>query len=204
MKQITQARLRALFNYDPGTGQFTFLPRSDEEFATPRAAAIFKGKNLGKVAGWRHALGYSVINVDGKPALAHRMAWLWVTGELPAEEIDHINGDRGDNRFANLRSVTKVENCHNQSLHHTNTSGVAGVMWDKRRSVWRAEIKSNDRMIYLGQFKTIEEAAAARKGAMKVLGWHRGHGKERVADYRYTPARPRSASRTPPNIQARV
>lgn len=189
---ITQAQIRQLYSYSPDSGAFVFLPRPEQMFKTYRAWSIFQKKSLGKVAGWRNALGYWTINVDGKPQLAHRMAWLWMTGEMPADEVDHINGDRSDNRFANLRSVTKVENCHNQSLHHANKTGVSGVMWDKRRGAWRAEIKSNDRVIYLGQFKTIEEAAAARKGAMKALGWHSGHGKQRVADYRYTPKKPRN------------
>lgn len=194
---ITQARIREIYDYNPETGVFTFLPRKPESFATPRAAGIFKSKCLGKPAGWRHTLGYVVINADGKPRLAHRMAWIWMKGEVPFAEIDHINGDRADNRFANLRAVPKVDNCRNRSLHKDNTSGVNGVFWEARRGVWRAEIKSENRSIYLGQFKTMEEGKAARKAAERVLGYHARHGKIPVADYQYTPKKPRKLSLDP-------
>jgi hypothetical protein len=178
---ITRDRLNHLLTYDPETGNFTFLPRADCEFATPRAAAIFRAKCEGKVAGWRHSAGYISIKIDGAEYLAHRLAWLWHTGQLPDDEIDHINGNRADNRLANLREVTKLENSHNQSLRVTNTSGTNGVFPSRGR--WRAEIVTEGKSVYLGEFRTQAEGVAARRGAEKILGFHRGHGKARTGDY---------------------
>lgn len=189
----TQDRVRQLFDYDEGTGVLTFRARPVSEFATPRAAATFAGKCEGKPAGWRHVAGYVAMRVDGKDMLAHRVAWLWCHGVLPDDEIDHINGDRSDNRLGNLRLATKVENSHNQSLRVTNKSGVNGVFKDSRRGGWRVEIVCLGRSRYLGAYKTIEEAAAARRGAEKALGFHRGHGKDRVGDY----YKPRGAKTSP-------
>lgn len=193
---VTQERLKQLFSYDAETGTFVFLARGAEEFATVRAASIFRTKCQGKVAGWKHVAGYTSIRIDGSDYLAHRLAWLYVTGEHAANEIDHVNGDRSDNRFKNLRAVTKLENAHNQSLRVTNKSGINGVFPSRGR--WRAEIVSEGRSIYLGEYKTREEGIAARRGAEKILGFHRGHGKARAGDY-YKPRRKLARS---PQIKA--
>lgn len=204
MIQLTQTRLQSLFDYDPKTGDFTFLPRGDEEFATPRAAAIFRTKCLGKVAGWRHAAGYVAISVDGRTYLAHRLAWLWTTGTWPDDEIDHQNGDRADNRIANLRAVSKVENSHNQSLRVTNKSGATGVFFEARRNSWLATILNLGRSIHLGYFKTFEEACAARKGAERALRFDKGHGKARVDSRYYKPRGRLRPSDAPPHIKPAV
>lgn len=180
---ITQDRLKQLFDYDAGTGEFRFLPRARSEFATDRAFSIFKTKCQGKVAGWGHVAGYISIRIDGRDYLAHRLAWLWMTGALPENEVDHVNGNRSDNRFSNLRSVSKLENSHNQSIRITNKSGHNGVFWDGRRRAWRVDLMNEGRSIYLGQFKTIEEATAARKAGERALGFNRGHGKPRQGEY---------------------
>lgn len=199
MSEVTQQRLRELFDYNPETGQFIFKPRPREEFHDFRASRVFESKCAGKTAGWRHGAGYTAIRVDGRDYLAHRLAWLYSHGEWPPHEIDHKNGDRSDNRLQNLRPATKKENSRNQCLRITNKSGVNGVIWDKRKGVWRADVTYNGRFIYLGQFKTIEEAAAARKAGERALGFHSGHGKQRVAIYK---GRRRSGAAASPSVDA--
>lgn len=200
MTQLNQTRLRELFDYNQLTGEFVFRERAAHEFATPRAAAIFKTKCLGKTAGWRHAAGYVAIKIDAGTYLAHRLAWLWVTGDWPTEEIDHINGNRADNRLTNLRAVSKLENSHNQSLRVTNKSGATGVFFETRRQRWLATILNQGKATHLGYFQTFDEACAARKGAEKVLKFARGHGKARVDARYYKPKRLR-LSGPPPDIK---
>lgn len=198
---VTQQRLIQLFSYSPETGEFTFLSRPDDAFATPRAAAIFKTKCLGKVAGWAHASGYVSIKVDEGSYLAHRLAWLYMTGNMPPHEVDHINGNRSDNRFVNLRAVTKLENSHNQSLRVTNKSGATGVFWEVRRNMWLATILNAGKSTHLGYFKTFEEACAARKGAERALKFDKGHGKPPVDPRYYKPRRSLGPSRISPDIE---
>ena len=95
--------------------------------------------------------------------LAHRLAWLYVHGEWPAEEIDHLNRVRSDNRISNLRLATQAENKQNTSLRRDSTSGHKGVSWHKRDKKWVAEIKLHGKKHYLGYFNNINDAIAARK-----------------------------------------
>lgn len=92
---------------------------------------------------------------------AHRLAWLYMTGSWPTSHIDHINGDRRDNRFCNLREATPAENAQNKSLYSNNTSGYPGVHWDSRAQLWRAQIRVQGRRIHLGRFSTPDEAYRA-------------------------------------------
>jgi hypothetical protein len=89
---------------------------------------------------------------------AARLAWLYVHGERPAGEIDHINGNRADNRIANLRIATRSQNC-------ANKKGVSGVTWHKRQKKWHARIKRHGQLHHIGSFSTYEEALAARNSA---------------------------------------
>ena len=92
---------------------------------------------------------------------AHRLAWLYMTGSWPTSHIDHINGDRRDNRFCNLREATPAENAQNKSLYSNNTSGYPGVHWDRKAQLWRAQIRVQGRRIHLGRFPTPDEAYRA-------------------------------------------
>jgi hypothetical protein len=116
--EITQKRLKELFCYDPETGQFTRRIKVSNQHA-------------GTIAGGYNS-GYVMLRIDGKRCMAHRAAWLYMTGEWPGNEIDHINRDGLDNRFANLRDVTHEVN----SLNRTSSKGVADephVYWDRRK-----------------------------------------------------------------------
>src|SRR5690606_29052356 len=106
-------RLKELVSYDPKSGKFFWLDRAREEFSTSQAYGVFISQYLGREAGGKQGGGYLRFSVDGKHYLAHRLAWLYVHGKWPSDQIDHINGDRSDNRIDNLRDVTHAENRRN-------------------------------------------------------------------------------------------
>jgi hypothetical protein len=114
--------------------------------------------------------GYIVIPVDGKQYPAHRLAFLYCTGEMP-EEIDHANGCRSDNRFANLRSCTRSQNNANRRSSGRNTSGYKGVTFSKANKAWIAAITVAGKHYYLGSFPDKTEAAKAYdKAAIEYFG----------------------------------
>jgi len=154
---LTQSRLKELLRYDPTTGLFS--------------------RFSGKVAGAIRPDGYVRIMVARELFYAHRLAFLYMTGSFPTEQADHINGNRTDNRWINLRAVNNLENHKNQRIPISNTSGVIGVHRAKKKNQWQAQIRHKGRRIHLGLFATIEEAAAAREKASKQYGFHDNHGK---------------------------
>lgn len=171
----TQARAKAYFNYIPDTGELLFKERPASEFSPACHAKHMK--RIGLPAGAPNVQGYGKVHMDGTYYSAHRIAWLIMTGEwapYPEYEIDHINRDRGDNRWANLRKVSKSENQRNANGRVNNTSGIHGVNWKRRTDDdgrWVARIWNGPRHVYLGQFKTLHEAAIARIAAERVLGF---------------------------------
>ncbi len=145
---LTAERLRELLDYDQETGIFTWL--------------VTRGKGLrGTIAGSAKEDGYVMIRIDRRRYRAHRLAWLHVTGEWPEEEIDHVNRQRADNRFVNLRQATRSEQQQNVLLQSTNKSGYRGVSWHERDKRWQAQIHANCKATSLGNFHTPEEAYAA-------------------------------------------
>ena len=155
------------FSYDPNTGVITRL--------VDRA----NGK-AGPVVSSPDNRGYLRIRCGDRRQIAqHRIAWLLMTGHWPTEEIDHINGIRTDNRWSNLRSVSRVENQHNRKLPTNNKSGVHGVCWHKSLGKWVAQIRLNEKIKHLGCFSSIDDAIEARKIAEKKYGYHDNHGRLR-------------------------
>ena len=152
---ITADELRSILHYDPLTGVFTH-----RESAGCRLA--------GSVAGFLDSKGYMQVGVLKRQYSAHRLAWLYIYGTWPKNQIDHINRNRSDNRIANLRDVTNQQNMCNAGDFSTNSSGRKGVYWDKRDSRWRACIVNKGRYLSLGYFGTQAEAVAARVAAEKL------------------------------------
>jgi len=111
--------------------------------------------------------------------LIHRLAFLYMEGSFPSDDVDHINGNGTDNRWINLRSVKRVENARNVKLLSSNTSGHAGVGWDVHRNKWRARITVNNKTKHLGRFDRIQEAVDARKHAEIEYDFHPNHGQIR-------------------------
>ena len=154
--ELTAEYLRSVLHYDQESGVFTWKVSTG-----PRVKA-------GYIAGSVNGGGYQQITVQSRPYQAHRLAWLYIRGSWPTDQIDHINRIRTDNRIENLRDVSHKQNGQNRSKSSTNTSGHPGVSWNKQRSKWRAEIKHNQKHIHLGYFSILEEAIAARKAAEKL------------------------------------
>lgn len=151
--ELTAERLRELLSYDPAVGEFR------------RKVSPNSRIKPGDIAGFVGTAGYVQIKADGRNYLAHRLAWLYVHGVWPADQIDHINGIRSDNRIENLREATSAQNQQNRSLCHNSKSGYPGVRWAERRRKWQAVIKTGGRTTHLGSFTNIEDAIAARAKA---------------------------------------
>lgn len=147
---ITQSKLKVLLNYDQETGIFTWN-------VSPNGQV-----KAGQVAGFLDVKGYLSIGVLGRVYKAHRLAWLYIHGHFPDDQIDHINGFKDDNRIANLRPANNQQNAINRGVRSDNKSGVKGVVWHKRDEKWSVNGKVNGKRIHLGYFDTLEAAAAAR------------------------------------------
>jgi HNH endonuclease/AP2 domain len=145
---INQIRLKELLHYNQKTG--IFIWKSSRKYI-----------RSGTKAGSPCRAGYTRIKVDGRLYGAHRLAWLYMTGQWPRSEIDHRNGDRGDNRIENLREATPGENCQNIAIYKNNTSGFIGVSWCERISKWRAGIRINKKQIWIGSYASPEAAHTA-------------------------------------------
>ena len=154
--ELTAEYLRSILHYDQETGIFTWKVR------TARRVKV------GDVAGRQHGGGYLRIKVQSRDYLAHRLAWLYMNGEWPTDQIDHINRVKTDNRISNLREVTNKQNHQNAGKSSNNTSGHPGVCWHKRDFKWIAKIMHNQKSINLGYFTNIEDAVSARKAAEKL------------------------------------
>ena len=153
---LTQDRLKQLLHYDPDTGVFVW--RVNRTWSV----------RAGNVAGKKHHSGYWNLFVDGKWLMAHRAAWLYSYGTWPAADIDHINRIRDDNRLCNLREANRSENCQNQPIRKSNTSGITGVSWHKGSNAWVATISVDKKLRHLGTFRNIEDAVNARRQAETV------------------------------------
>ena len=153
---VPAQRVRELLDYDKDTGIFT------------RRVKVCGRALAGDIAGTKVPDGYIDIGVDGVKYRAHRLAWVHVTGEWPKCQIDHIDGCRDNNAFANLRDVTQSVNQQNRkSCKSGNSSGFLGV--SKDGSKWASRIRSNGVMHNLGAFETPELAHAVYVEAKRRL-----------------------------------
>ena len=164
LKNMNQLFLKELLHYDPETGIFRWNKQR-------------RNIKLGEVAGGRNSIGYIFIRLFYNRFLAHRLAWMYMYGNFPPDEIDHINGVRDDNRIINLRAVSHAENAKNQRINSTNTSGVTGVSWNKAAQKWKAQVRQDNKTLYFGIYSNFLDAICARKSAEHILGFHPNHGK---------------------------
>ena len=139
----------------------------------------------GNEAGSMDKNGYSIIEINRKRYKAHRIAWLLTYGSWPEDKIDHINGNKKDNRLENLRDVSLIENARNKKIYKNNTSGTLGVSFDKRGQNYLARIMVNGKSKHLGYFKNKEEAIAARAAANIKYNFHENHGRKEINVYGY-------------------
>ena len=154
LNDLSQDQLKEVLFYSPDTG--LFIRRKQGRGTRCK---------IGDVAGSTQVTGYVAIQVLSIMYRAHRLAWLYVYGEWPQDQIDHVNGIRDDNRICNLRQATNSENKMNTKIMKNNTSGYKGVHWCKTKNKWQAKITVNKKYISLGQFDNAESAGAAYQDA---------------------------------------
>lgn len=190
---VTVEIVREFFDYDPDTGVLFWRWRDREWFATDANWKNANTKCAGKPAGTlctRKGSGYSWIqihipidNTRKHSYFVHRIIWMWVTGEHPPEQVDHINRDATDNRWVNLRESNSTENNKNKSMNSRNTSGYTGVSWHKKRKSWVATIRTRNQMYNLGSYVNKQDAIDARKKAELDHGFYEGHGENKLENW---------------------
>lgn len=156
--------LKRILHYDPETGDFTYLVDRGGIKAGAIAKAVDKD-------------GYLQVKIFGVSYRQHRLAWFYMTGQWPEEQIDHEFGNRQDNRFAKLRLASNTMNARNQKKRSTNRSGVTGVCWHVRYLRWVSHIRVDGVQKFLGAFDDIFSAAASRRSAELKYGFHANHGR---------------------------
>ena len=161
--------LRSVLHYDPETGFFTWRERSDLPEGRARNAwnARYAGRRAGALVPSKHTT-YVTIRINNRHYRAHRLAWLYVTGEWPSGDIDHEDGDGTHNWFENLRDATRTQNNGNTRRPTNNTSGYKGVVRSHNGKRWVAYIRINGRLLHLGTYDTPQLAHAAYTRAAKA------------------------------------
>ena len=147
--KLTQERLKGLLDYDPETGVFIWKVANANRI------------RVGDVAGTLNNRGYLYIGINKKRFLAHRLTFLYMEGYFPENQIDHIDRNKINNSWSNLREVSQTCNMRNKSIMKNNKSGVIGINWNKESKKWMARIRT-PKTVYLGLFENIIDAAKAR------------------------------------------
>ena len=151
---ITHRELIQSLEYDADTGVFTRKLRQAQ-------------MSVGSVCGTEKSKGgYIQIRIGRKSYLAHRLAWLYVTGSWPKGDLDHKNMDRSDNRFANLREASRSLNMRNVKAFANNKTGLKGTSWRPDKRKWRAAISIGGKQTHLGYFDCAEDAHGAYVAAV--------------------------------------
>lgn len=153
------AELNRLFDYDPKTGVLSW------KWVRSRAYRIKVGDPAGTVT----TRGYLNVGIGRRYYYAHRIIWKMMTGIDPEDQIDHIDGNRLNNRWANLRAADNSRNMFNRRINSNNRSGVKGVCWVRSHNAWKAYVTTDGKQKQLGRFKSLADACAARRTAAEKL-----------------------------------
>lgn len=145
---LTKAEIEKILSYDPETGIFTRRIQRSRYFAGERAGRI-------------HHSGYETLKIEGYYFTAHRVAWLLMTGEWPQDDIDHMDRNRTNNRWSNLRAATREQNSRNSIPKKNNSTGIVGV--SEFRGKFIAHISTGGSRVTNKTFRTLKEAVAWRK-----------------------------------------
>ncbi len=169
---LDQSLLKKLVKYNPKTGKFIRVAKLTKqhnvfpcEHFTPKSITPY---------------GYYQISIMGRPYPLHRLIFLYMTGKFPAQDVDHINGNRLDNRWTNLRQVTRQENLKNIGIRSTNSTGHIGVHHRTDTGKFHAYIHHQGIKHSLGDHFKIEDAIKARTEAEKKYDFHCNHGKRKA------------------------
>ena len=165
---LTQKRLKEVLDYYLETGIFRWKVNKSSNIKAGNVAGCFNSSN-----------GYIQIKIDGKSYKAHRLAWLYVHGYFPENQVGHKDGIGNNNRIDNLRSVSQTCNLQNQKINSKNTSGFPGIDWNKQKQKWMARIKIQRKQYFIGLHETALDAALARYTVeVQCPQWHCNHRSE--------------------------
>lgn len=171
VSEETSTLIKERFTYDPNTGVFYWK------------VDVGTRARRGGVAG-TYCKGYLYLKVNKEKFSAHRVAYYLMTGVWTELQIDHINQDRGDNRWCNLRAVTNTMNTQNSSMNKNNTSGTTGVCWDSSRQRWIVQISFKGKRMCLGCYKCKELAVFVRQEAERQFDYGVNHGAPKKHTYK--------------------
>lgn len=146
---LTQKQVQELFDYDPDTGE------------VKRKVGVTNNAKKGSIVGWLNGEGYFNVKIHKTSYKLHRVIWLYVYGSWPTGVIDHVNRDKTDNRFCNLRDTTVQTNNINKGVRKDSKTGVPNVTWRERDQLFYAACKRDGKQNYLGSFNNVEDAAKA-------------------------------------------
>ncbi len=162
---LTQTELKELLRYEPKTGNFYWL-------------SFRRGKALeGSTAGCVMNTGYIGIKIKSERYVAHRLAWLYMTGAWPEDRIDHIDGDRANNKWKNLREATVSQNVCNSDVRTDNDAGFRGVCWHPKSGRWAVKTQFGDKSYALGYFAIQSDAVKFAEMCRSLL--HEGFAREK-------------------------
>lgn len=153
---ITQEYLKSVLHYNEITGVFTWKVSNSKKL------------KVGSIAGWYNTRGYVQITIKNKKYTAHRLAWLYMYGTDPKAQIDHVNGNKEDNRIDNLREVNNRENNQNKTVHRNGR--LVGYSLHKNTKKYQARVNVNKKVIHIGLYNTPQEAHEAYVKKLKELG----------------------------------
>jgi len=169
-ENITAERVLQLLDYERKTGTLRWKVATPDMFQNPISESYLKTRNTrfaGAEAGCVMKSGYRIIRIDDVLYLRHRLIWLLEKGELPEDEIDHVDGVEAGDQIGNLRLATRHQQQQNMRISKRSTSRVTGVSWNRNANKWMAYVSVDGKRIYLGIFADLDKAVAARKQAKK-------------------------------------
>jgi hypothetical protein len=152
---LSSEELKRMLRYDPDTGDWVWKIKKN-------CSTMNIGDKAGAFSKWHL---YHTITINRINYRSHRLAWFYMMSKWPKNQIDHIDGNRKNNKFSNLREATNQENCNNKSFYKNNSLGIKGV--SKRGNIYRATIFINGKQKHLGNYSTIDEARSVRNKAAK-------------------------------------
>jgi|SRR5450631_139685 len=166
---LTQEYLKECVDYNRDTGIFIWLHRPECHFKNKRSFKQRNAARTGKQTGSFDGKGYYTISIDNKSYLSHRLAWLYEYGKFPENDIDHVDGNRLNNRISNLREATRLQNMQNQRAPRGNnkTTNLLGVSLIPSSGKFRARVTVAGKTLFSGCYKTKEEAAIAYTDAKR-------------------------------------
>lgn len=177
-RDFSQEYLRECFDYDPESGALVWKHRPVSHFKNEAGAVSFNSRFAGRPVTNVGKNGYITMSICDHPYLAHRVIWKLVTGRDPVEMIDHIDGNRANNRWENLREATRQQNCMNRTVGSKSATGVSGVRFEPKTGRYIVAVSVRNRSVHVGCFDTLDDAIVARKNALALhygefAGWPR-------------------------------